>query len=89
MQTQANTQTTTPFQDDDYVTIVAPSMAEVMGQFRARGLSAQGYKIAGRVCRHTFAFAGQTEGNDESSSEMFDGDLMMAATFVRSLATSN
>lgn len=87
MQSQSSTASTSQFQDDDYVTIVAHSMAEVMDQFRASGLSAKGYKVAGRICRHTFAFAGQTSNSDDASTEMFDGDRMMAATFVRPISS--
>ena len=83
MTSQTSTLSTSQYQDDDYVTIVAPSIVEVMDKFRSSGMAAKGYKIAGRVCRHTFAFAGRSSSNEDASAEMFDGDRMMAATFVR------
>lgn len=62
----------------DYVTIVAPSIGEVMRRFRDSGLAAKGYAINGPVARHTFAYAGT-----DSTDEPFGGEPMTAATFVR------
>jgi len=70
-------------QRDEFVTIIAASMAEVMGQFRARGLGAMGFAIAGPVGRHQFAFA-----DDGGAKEMFDGQPMLAATFTRRVPTA-
>lgn len=64
--------------EEDYITIVAPTIDEVMQQFRVSELAAQGYCIAGRVGRHKFSYAG-----DADTSELFDGDRMVAATFIR------
>lgn len=69
----------TPAPGDEYVTIIARSINEAMGQFRARGLDAKGYSIVGQVNRHVFAFA---EG-PAAASELFDGNAMVAATFRR------
>lgn len=63
---------------EEYITIVARDMNDVMSQFQARGLDALGYAIVGRVGRHRFALA---EGGD--SSDMFKGEFMLAATFMR------
>ena len=70
---------------DEYVTIIAPSLEAVMGQFRDRGLGALGFAITGPAARHQFAFAGQ--GRSGGYSEMFDGVAMVAATFRRVIAT--
>ncbi|VAW23053.1 hypothetical protein MNBD_ALPHA12-1794 [hydrothermal vent metagenome] len=69
---------------DEYVTIIAPSLAAVMGQFRARGLGAKGFAITGPAARHQFAFAGKDESM--AGLEMFGGVAMVAATFRRVIA---
>lgn len=79
MQTQ-NVQTT-PF--EEYVTIIASSTVEVMKQFQARGLDVQGYAIVGPIGRHHFAFA-----KDEAAEDMFEGETMLAATFMRHVTTA-
>lgn len=63
---------------DDYITIIAPTALEVMAQFKARGLSAMGYAIAGRMGRHRFTLVG-----GEEAQELFSGSGMIAATFCR------
>lgn len=68
---------------EEYITIVARDMNDVMGQFQARGLDALGYSIIGRVGRHRFALA---EGGD--SADMFEGEYMLAATFMRRVPES-
>ncbi len=70
---------------DEYVTIIAPSLGAVMGQFRDRGLGAKGFAITGPVARHRFAYA--REGRGEAVSEMFGGVAMVAATFRRGAAS--
>jgi len=75
-----------PASTDEYVTIIAPSLGAVMGQFRARGLGQRGFTITGPVARHQFAYAG--EGGVEGPCEMFGGVAMVAATFRRG-ATSH
>ncbi len=68
---------------DEYVTIIAPSLAAVMGQFRARGLGALGFAITGPVARHRFAYATEGETHRQENQEMFGGEPMVAATFRR------
>lgn len=63
---------------EEYVTIIAPTIVEVMKQFQARGLDVLGYAIMGRVARHQFAFA-----QNDDAQEMFNGETMLAATFMR------
>lgn len=70
--------TSTSHAEDEYVTIIARSVADAMQQFKARGLDDQGYAIAGRVGRHQFAMVDQNGCND-----LFDGDKLVAATWVR------
>jgi hypothetical protein len=63
---------------EEYLTIIAPTAAQAMEQFKARGLDAQGYAIAGKIGRHQFALVG-----GEGSMELFSGNGMIAATFSR------
>ncbi len=65
-------------QRDEYITIIAPTANEAMAQFKARGLAAQGYSIAGRIGRHQFTLVG-----GEDAQELFSGAGMIAATFCR------
>jgi hypothetical protein len=74
----AHTQITAAPGENEYVTIVAPTLGEVMKKFRDSGLAAQGYAIAGRVGRHRFAMGGTDAGE-----ELFGGSAMTAATFFR------
>ncbi len=75
--------TNQPNQDrqDEYVTIIAPSLGAVMSQFRRRGLAQLGFAITGPAGRHQFAYAGNGKGEPER--EMFGGAPMVAATFKR------
>lgn len=66
---------------EEYLTIIAPTAGEAMAQFKARALDAEGYSIAGRIGRHRFTLVG-----DDGSSELFSGDGMIAATFVRRIS---
>ena len=68
-------------QRDEYITIIAPTALEAMAQFKARGLGAMGYAIAGRIGRHQFTLVGGDE-----SQELFSGSGMIAATFSRRVA---
>lgn len=68
----------TDSQEEEYVTIVAPTIAEVMQRFRDSDLAQRGFLIEGRVARHRFAYAGEATKED-----LFNGELMTAATFVR------
>lgn len=77
---QTLTQNTMAQTAQDYITIVAPSIAEVMRRFSESGLAAKGYAITGPVARHTFAYAG-----DDASEQPFGGEPMTAATFVRTI----
>ncbi len=78
-QYQHNIKTT----QDEYVTIIAPSLGAVMGQFRERGLGAMGFAITGPAVRHQFAYAGETIANEARQEDLFGGVAMIAATFRR------
>ena len=65
----------------EYLTILAPTAAEAMAQFSARGLARLGYSIAGQVGRHRIAVV-----RDGQATDMLDGD-MVAATFRRTVGT--
>jgi hypothetical protein len=67
-------------QDDDFITIIAPTLAEVMEAFRAQGLAERQYAIVHRAVRHSFTLAGQST----TTTALFDGAPMVAATFARS-----
>jgi len=43
---------------EEYLTIIAATAGEAMAQFKARGLDAQGYAIAGKIGRHQFSLVG-------------------------------
>lgn len=73
---------TTP-REEEFITIVAPTIDDVMQEFHTSDLASQGYSIAGRVGRHKFSYA---EGTNKS--ELFEGVRMFAATFTRTLAAS-
>lgn len=60
---------------EDFITIIAPSMAEVMASFKAQGLAARQYAIVHRGGRHSFSLA--------DGERLFDGTTMIAATFAR------
>ncbi len=62
-------------QDEDFITIIAPSMAEVMADFARLGLARRDYAIVHRGGRHRFTLAG--------SGALFEGADMIAATFMR------
>lgn len=64
---------------DDCITIIAPSVAEAMRQFKERGLDKLGYAIVGKVVRQRIAYA-----SDDGNQDMFDGQPMFAATWTRS-----
>jgi hypothetical protein len=66
---------------EEYLTIIAPSAVQAMEQFKARGLDAAGYTIAGKIGRHQFSLVGE-----EGSTELFAGIGMIAATFSRKVA---
>lgn len=63
---------------EDYITIIAPTLAEVMSAFHAQGLAAN-YAILHRAGRHSFTLAG---GSDQNTT-LFNGQPMVAATFAR------
>lgn len=69
------TATTPDPRDEDFITIIAPTMAEVMAGFAAQGLAEREYAIVHRGGRHSFTFAG--------GETLFDGAGMVAATFAR------
>ena len=72
----------------EYLTIIAPTVAEAMAQFAQRGLAAQlhpGQKIpmdaiAGQIGRHEIV-------RGDRVAETLAGDGMVAATFRRSIDT--
>lgn len=61
--------------NEDFITIIAPSMAEVMASFATQGLAEQDYSIVHRAGKHSFTMA--------SGQKLFDGTQMVAATFAR------
>ena len=63
---------------EDFVTIIAASTTEAMEQYKAQGLDLQGYTITGPVGRHRFSLV-----NGTTSSDLFAGQDMIAATFRR------
>lgn len=65
---------------DQYITIIARTVADAMRQFKARGLDQEGYAIVGPVDKHRFALA----DGENASTDMFEGAQMIAATFRRS-----
>ena len=67
---------------NEYITIIARTVADAMRQFKAKGLDKLGFAIVGPVDKHQFSLA---EGG-ENVTEMFDGNPMIAATFRRSAA---
>lgn len=60
---------------EDFITIIAPSMAEVMESFRSQGLAERDYSIVHRAGKHSFTMAG--------GKALFGGTQMVAATFSR------
>ena len=64
--------------DDEYITIIAPSVREAMRQFKERGLDVLGYAIVGKVVRQQFSLVG-----GEGTSDMFEGAPMVSATWRR------
>lgn len=68
-------------QREEYLTIIAPTVREVMAQFKARGLDAEGYSITTGIGRHQFALV--TGGK---AAELFPGTDFFAATFRRIVA---
>ncbi|HQZ11887.1 MAG TPA: hypothetical protein PK286_03290 [Devosia sp.] len=68
-------------QNDQFVTIIAPTAAEAMQQFRAQGLDRDGYTIVHHIDRHAFHVA---DGGDVT--DLFPGRQMFAATFRRPTA---
>jgi len=71
-------QTETPL-DEDFITIIAPTMADVMASYHAQGLAGRDYSIVHRAGRHSFTLAGAEAGG----TALFDGAPMVAATFAR------
>jgi hypothetical protein len=63
---------------EEYFTIIAPTAAQAMAQFKQRRLAEQGYAIASKIGRHQFTLVGE-----EGSADMFSGTGMIAATFSR------
>ncbi|MDR3471042.1 MAG: hypothetical protein P4M09_05065 [Devosia sp.] len=70
---------TTAQAEQEFVTIIAPSLTEVMNAYHARGLAEQNYTIVHRAGRHQFTLVSSVD----QSTQLFDGEPMTAATFVR------
>ncbi|MEN3931674.1 hypothetical protein WJT86_11475 [Microvirga sp. W0021] len=68
-------------QPDEFITIIAPTLAEVMESFRTQGLAEKHYTIVHRAGRHSFTVA----GNNSEAEALFNGTPMVAATFARRL----
>lgn len=64
--------------DDDFITIIGATMAEITGAFRAQGLAERQFAIVHRTGRHRF-----TRVTDGASEQMFEGEPLIAATFAR------
>lgn len=68
----------THIETEEFVTIIARSATEAMGQFKARSLDLQGYAIHGRIGPHKFALV-----TGDASLELFKGEQLVAAIFSR------
>jgi len=64
---------------EDFITIIAPTLAKVMQSYHAQGLAAQNYVIIHRPGSHSFTYV------DEGTTRLFDGTPMVAATFMRQI----
>ena len=73
-----NTTQTTPLSsnEDNKITILAPSFTEAAIMFHKQNLSAKGYRLTSRIAANKF-FA--SEGSQ--LSELFDGKALYAVTF--------
>ncbi|RDE09502.1 hypothetical protein [Pelagibacterium lacus] len=60
---------------EDFITIIAPSMAEVMASYKAQRLAERQYSIVHRAGKHSFTMA--------DGEPLFEGTPMIAATFAR------
>lgn len=74
-QTRPGTEQT---QNDDFITIFAPTLAEIWESFREQGLAEKHYAIVHRTGRHAFTVAGGSR-----VTPLFEGAPMIAATFAR------
>ncbi len=64
--------------NQEYITIIAPSVRDAMAQFKERGLDILGYAIVGKIVRQQFSIV--SSSGDES---MFNGKPMFSATWKR------
>ncbi len=64
--------------EQEYITIIAPSIKQAMAQFKARGLDVLGYSIVGQIVRQQFSII-----NGSGNEAMFDGEQMFSATWKR------
>jgi len=64
---------------EDFITIIAPTLAEVMQSYHTQGLSEKNYVIVHRPGQHSFTYVG------EATTHLFDGLPMVAATFMRQI----
>jgi len=63
---------------DDFISIIAATMAEITDAFRAQGLAEREFAIVHRTGRHRF-----TRVSDGAAEAMFEGEPLIAATFAR------
>lgn len=66
---------------EDFVTIIAATMAEVMQSFKSQGLAEQEYTIVHRGGEHSFTVVDRGD-----SAPLFGGEKMIAATFARRIS---
>lgn len=64
--------------NEDFITIIAPTLAKVMETFHRQGLAERHYAIVHRVGNHSFTVA-----DGDHAHTLFDGEQMVAATFAR------
>jgi hypothetical protein len=67
-----------PFGADEFVTIIGASMADIADAVSAQGLAALEFAIVHKIERHRF-----TVVKDGETEPMFEGQKLLAATFVR------
>lgn len=65
--------------NEDFITIIGHSLDEIMQSYHEQGLAEKRYIILHRTGRHSFKLS--AEGNE--TQLLFDGQAMIAATFVR------
>lgn len=64
--------------EEEFVTIIGRDAEQISRAFQAEGLAQQQFSIVHRMGRHRFAVA-----DGEDARTIFDGEGLMAATYVR------